>query len=603
MHLADFVGHNEAKLALLLNAADPRCGGILIVGARGMGKSTLARSLKSLLMSDMPFIELPLNITEDALVGTIAMEETVRTGVRRFQPGLFSRADRGVMLIDDINLHSHEILSLILEVHGRGENIVEREGIQFRHPASFVLIGTMCPAEGNLSSHFLDRFGMCIPLENIALRSERKAIIKSVVMSSNIDNPQSLCRRLDHTRSLLDSVILPDNLYEEIADLCLKSHVAGHRADLFLSAGARTHAAWMGRQVVSREDIGAVAPLVLVHRSREPQPLEHNQEPEVNSSDNQHEQQQTPAENEKEPTQGQDSNQNSVGERADRQTGPSDKDQNFDIGETFSLRRIVLPKDRIVRSSVGRRTKTKVKNRGGSYIKSVLRKSDGLAIDATLRAAAPYQPTRGRKDLLIIEKEDFRYKRKERKMAHLVIFVVDGSGSMGAQKRMSAAKGAVQSILLDCYQKRDMVAMIVFRKDCAEVVLEPTSSALHAARQIREIPVGGKTPLSAGLFATYQLVNRFGRKHPHTRFLVVLITDGRANQAMGSGPIDAEIAEIAQSLRDKTDIDAMVIDTEKKGRFITTNRAVSLAAQMGADYYTIEDLKSEYLSDIVKRPS
>lgn len=269
------------------------------------------------------------------------------------------------------------------------------------------------------------------------------------------------------------------------------------------------------------------------------------------------------------------------------------------MGQPFCMKRLFFRKDRLERAASGRRTSTRSRNRGGRYVKSVFRQSRDIAIDATLRAAAPFQKVRNRTDVVVINDDDFRYKRKERKMGHLVLFVVDGSGSMGAQKRMVAAKGAVQSLLIDCYQKRDLVAMIVFRKDHAEVVLEPTASVEHAARRLREIPVGGKTPLGAGLLEAYRLLERVGRKRPETRFLVVVITDGRANQTITDMAPEDEVAHISALLRERTGIDIMVVDTEEKGRFVTTDRAALLAAQLGADYHTIDDLKAETLTELV----
>lgn len=149
-----------------------------------------------------------------------------------------------------------------------------------------------------------------------------------------------------------------------------------------------------------------------------------------------------------------------------------------------------------------------------------------------MRAAAPFQSIRGRKDHLIIKEQDLRYKEKERKMRHTVIFLVDGSGSMGVEQRMIQTKGAILSLLMDCYQKRDKVAMIVFRKDRAETILPPTASHELALKRLKEIPTGGKTPLSAGLMEAYKLIRLLKIKEPENRFLVLLITDGKANVSL-----------------------------------------------------------------------
>lgn len=602
MIYSSFIGHDDAKLALLLNAVDPRCGGVLFVGEKGCGKSTLARALRNILPSGTPFVELPLNVTDEALIGTIAIDDTLRTGTRVFQQGIFSRAHGGVLFIDDVNLLSAEIISLILEVQGRGENIIEREGLRIHHPASFILVASMCPEEGVISPHLLDHFGMCIRFERLNDTAERMAVIKADAFQEEADSDIELTERIETARKILQAVAVSDRLLEYITDICMHYNVEGHRADLCLLAAARAYTAFNGRTEVSREDINAVAPLVLMHRRREiqpppqpeqqeysPTPPEHNHEP---LPDNLQEQLPELTQN------------NAYKQEYDQPPKPheiqSQKEEVFTVGQTFQLKRLAFCKDRMERAASGRRTKTRVRNRVGRYVKSVARQNCDIAIDATLRAAAPFQLVRKRTDLLVINEEDFRYNRKERKMGHLAIFVVDGSGSMGVQKRMVAAKGAVQSLLMDCYQKRDMVAMIVFRRDKAEVVLTPTMSIEHAARRLREIPVGGKTPLGAGLLEAYRLLALVRRKRPETRFLILLITDGCANQSVTGMPPDEEIVRMAALMSQQPGIDIVVVDTEEKKRFTTMDRAASIASMLGADYYTIDNLKAEHLTEIIQ---
>jgi magnesium chelatase subunit D len=276
----------------------------------------------------------------------------------------------------------------------------------------------------------------------------------------------------------------------------------------------------------------------------------------------------------------------------------------MEVGAPFKVRRFSFRKDRRKRHATGRRTKTRVKGRGGRYVKSLLHSSDrDIALDATLRACAPYQKARGREEQMIIEQDDIRFRQRERKMGHLAIFVVDGSGSMGAQRRMVETKGAIQSLLMDCYQKRDRVAMIVFRKDRAELVLPPTASVEMAAKRLAVLPVGGKTPLAAGLMETWRLVRQVSLRAPDTRFLVVLITDGRANQAISEQPPQQEISGLVRLLNEEERCDYIVIDTENKGNFLRADLALALARQLDADYYTTDALKAEYLSELVQMRS
>ncbi|MCX7723990.1 MAG: DUF444 family protein, partial [Thermodesulfovibrio sp.] len=277
----------------------------------------------------------------------------------------------------------------------------------------------------------------------------------------------------------------------------------------------------------------------------------------------------------------------------------SEKEETFPVGESYNVKRFILKKDRITRKITGRRTKTKTKGRGGRYIRSIIQRRSEVAIDATLRAAAPFQKLRERVDRLIILDDDLRYKEKERKMSHFVIFVVDGSGSMGVEQRMTATKGAVFSLLMDCYQKRDKVSMIVFRKDKAEIVLPPTSSVELAFKKLKDIPTGGKTPLSAGLLEAYKLIRKIKLKQPQSRFLVLVLTDGKANVSLsGKNPVE-ELKNICLLFKDSFFIDFIVIDTEKKN-FMSMDLALNLSIWLGARYFTLEDLKAETIFQLIK---
>jgi magnesium chelatase subunit D len=252
------------------------------------------------------------------------------------------------------------------------------------------------------------------------------------------------------------------------------------------------------------------------------------------------------------------------------------------------------------RAVPGRRTKTGSRGKRGRHVRSILRENGDIAVDATIRAAAPFQQLRGRTGALLIRDEDLRYRQREKRMGHLVIFVVDGSGSMGARRRMVETKGAIQSLLMDCYRKRDMVSLIVFRKDRAETVLPPTASVALAAKRLREIPVGGKTPLAAGLLETFNLIRRVRIKSRETRFLVVVVTDGRANQGLSGAPVHEEIKKTTSLLNGLPSTDYIVVDTEDKTKIIRTDLAREIASSLGADYYDIDGLKADYLTTVIR---
>lgn len=593
MPFAELVGLKDAKLALILNLIDPQIGGVLFVGKRGTGKSTLARAIRTL-APDLPFVELPLNTTEDALLGGIDLEETISRGERTFQPGILARAHGGVVYIDEVNLLNPEIIGLLFEVQSRGENLIEREGMSLKHPSDFAVVASMNPEEGDLSAHFLDRFGMCVNFENPS-ETERLRVLKRTLVEQQKERykrrDERIRKRIALARKLKERVLISDELRQKAVELCLGAMVSGHRADIVLSKAARAYAAFCGEQQVTEGHLLKVLPLVLLHRRRL---LQHHEQTQSR---------QPHRDNEKEDGEPQAPSQVDHREGG-KLTSPSKhgggKEEVFEVGEVFKVRRLAFRKDRIERISLGRRTKTRFSGKGGRYVRSLMHKREkDIALDATLRAAAPWQLLRGRKDAVIVKEEDLRFKERERKLKHLVIFVVDGSGSMGAKRRMVATKGAIQSLLLDCYHKRDEVSLIVFRKDRAEVVLPPTSSVELASKRLKELPVGGRTPLGAGLLAAYNLIKQVKLKQPTTRFLVVLVSDGRANQRISDLGIWEEIERCSMLLREVREADYIVVDVEEKDSFLRTDLAIKVASLLGARYFTLPDLKAEGLVEVV----
>ena len=611
MNFCGFVGHDDAKLALILNAIDPQCGGVLFAGEKGSGKSTCARLFRELLPGETPFVEVPLNMTEDALLGTVDIERALKHGEKAFQPGILSRADGGVIHIDDINLLPAGMIALIFEAHDRGTNILEREGITAHHPCRFIPIATMDPDEGLLSAHFLDRFGMFVAWGAIRTNAGKMEIIRKSesVLYATSDTDAALSRlreRIANARRLLKRVHVPATIEQSIVERCIERGIEGHRGELFLFCAARAYAAFRAEITVTEEHVDQVLPLVLAHRAR-PAPEEQEEPTEVQPSEKNQSDNESQTERETEPR----NHQNQLHEGGAQETSseasaaPADastgKEEIFDTGEPFPVRRIALRKDRLKRAESGRRTKTASQGKSGRYVRSGFKSAErDVALDATLRAAAPYQAMRERNGSVVIRPEDLRFKEREKKMSHLVIFVVDGSGSMGAQRRMTETKGAVQSLLLDCYRKRDKVAFIVFRRNRAEVVLPPTSSFEYAAKRLKEIPVGGRTPLSAGLLEVYRLVMRMRMRRPQTRCLVVLVTDGRANQALGETDIEMELRSMAGLLSGCKNADCLVIDTEDKKSLTKMDLAARLAEWLDAHYYPLADLRADYLTGMVE---
>ena len=596
INFSDFVGQENSKLALILNAIEPACGGILLTGKKGTGKSTLLKAFKDIADSlDIPFIEVPMNVTEEALLGGIDIEETIRQGKRIYQRGLFCKANKGALVIEDINLFPNDILSLIFEVQSREENIIEREGIALKEPSKFVILATMNPEEADFSSHFLDRFGMCVIMDEVKDKEKRKEIIKLNLGYLKQNNDNEIIKKILKSREFIKKVKVSDEIKEYIAELTLKEAVSGHRAELFLMYASKAYAAYLEEKEVKKEHVDAVAPFVLIHRKR----LIENPQTEEQKQHNERERNSENKENKPKNT-----SSSQFPEQGNLQERPSsEKEEVFSVGDSFKVKRILLKRDRILREAFGRRTKTKIKGRGGRFVRSLIQKRDDIAISSTVRAAAPFQSIRGRKDHLIIKEQDLRYKEKERKMRHTVIFLVDGSGSMGVEQRMIQTKGAILSLLMDCYQKRDKVAMIVFRKDRAETILPPTASHELALKRLKEIPTGGKTPLSAGLMEAYKLIRLLKIKEPENRFLVLLITDGKANVSLRGKNTLEELQRICFMLKDFPFVDFIIIDTENKKGFMKIDLALRIAQWLGGRYFLMEKIKSENLIGIINSSS
>lgn len=599
INFSDFVGQENSKLAIILNAIEPACGGILLTGKKGTGKSTLLKAFKDIADSlDIPFIEVPMNVTEEALLGGIDIEETIRQGKRIYQRGLFCKANKGALVIEDINLFPNDILSLIFEVQSREENIIEREGIALKEPSKFVILATMNPEEADFSSHFLDRFGMCVIMDEVKDKEKRKEIIKLNLGYLKQNNDNEIIKKILKSRDFIKKVKVSDEIKEYIAELTLKEAVSGHRAELFLMYASKAYAAYLEEKEVKKEHVDAVAPFVLIHRKR----LIENPQTEEQKQHNERERNSENKENKENKPKNTSSSQ--FPEQGNLQERPSsEKEEVFSVGDSFKVKRILLKRDRILREAFGRRTKTKIKGRGGRFVRSLIQKRDDIAISSTVRAAAPFQSIRGRKDHLIIKEQDLRYKEKERKMRHTVIFLVDGSGSMGVEQRMIQTKGAILSLLMDCYQKRDKVAMILFRKDRAETILPPTASHELALKRLKEIPTGGKTPLSAGLMEAYKLIRLLKIKEPENRFLVLLITDGKANVSLRGKNTLEELQRICFMLKDFPFVDFIIIDTENKKGFMKIDLALRIAQWLGGRYFLMEKIKSENLIGIINSSS
>ena len=635
---AAVVGQEQAKKALLIALVNPKAGGLLIGGRKGTAKSVLARSTKELI-EPKQFIDLPLNVTEDMLFGSIDIEYAVSKGQKRFAPGILARANENVLYIDEVNLLRQELLLAVLDANAAGMNQVERDGISFTHPVQLTVLATMNPEEGVLPQHILDRFGMYVDVASeMELEQRVKIMRQALAYGSDVASfreeyatvTQELRAKIARALELLPQIQLSDAMLILAAQMVSQALCAGHRAEIYLLEAAKALAALAGRAYVLPKDVEEAAQFVLPHRMRKPP---EPQEPEASEQESQEQDEHDATDNDDEAQDNTEDNSrddnnlppplldNNDDGAADDEQDENEQEQKdeqepqqnnnqlapeeqiADIDKSFRLPKMLLDlgKDRNIRRGSGKRSSTRTDLKQGRYVRAELPKAkvEDLAFDATIRAAAPFQKLREDNGCALnIKQEDLRQKVREKRIGNTFLFAVDASGSMGARERMRAVKGAIFYMLQEAYQKRDRVGMIAFRRQKAELLLPITRSVDLAQKCLAELPTGGKTPLADGLAVALQTLSMLNKHDSELEPILVLVTDGRANatEADGGDPV-ASALKMAERIG-KAKITSVVIDTESD--FIKLGLAKRIAAAMGANYYTLQRLTKDSIIRIVR---
>jgi magnesium chelatase subunit D len=543
------VGQEQMKLALLLAAIDWRLG-VLLRGDKGAGKTTTARGLAILLPEPAPFINLPIGVTEDRLLGGLHLESTLK-GNPVLKPGLLSEAHGGVLYIDEVNLLPDHLGDALLDAASSGVNIVEREGFSVSHPAEFVLLGSMNPEEGLLRPQLLDRFALSVDIVAPLEPAERQVIVERRIAFERdpaefaekwSKEQQALHEKISTGRSRVGTITCSGEILAQIGAAICAAGVRSLRADLAAVRASMACAALMGDAAVEPRHVDAVLPLVLNHRVRAggrsspppPPPPSHQQSDSIF-----------------------------------RNQGSQEA-----IERIFASQEVAAP---VIQSSLDDHaargnSQTTLVDHPGPVVRTRRTESpQEIDLRATLnhavRETGELQP----------RLSDLHEKVREPKSGIRYLFVIDSSGSHAAQEKMRLVKGAALGLLNRSFQKGDEVAIIAFRGTSAQVLLEPSRMMEDAATALEYLPTGGRTPLAHAL--------ELAKTYLTLSTILILLSDGRANVSLRDGDPWQESLSIAQQLNCR----ALVIDTDTPGHSI--GRISELAQALRASSIPLADIE------------
>ncbi|MCH2235413.1 MAG: AAA family ATPase [Crocinitomicaceae bacterium] len=476
------VGQQSFKRALLLNLVDPTIGGVLAIGDKGTGKTTLIRSLAHLMNqnSDVPFVNLPIGSTEDRLIGNINLETLINEKKEVVKRGLLNQANGGILYVDEVNLLQAHLMDILLDASASGQYYLEREGVSHLFQSRFCLVGSMNPEEGELRPQLKDRFGLGVEIRTTQSIEERAAIIKARLaydadpekfQNDYQEQEQHLRTDIIDAKKTISRIKTSNDVIEYCANLASKSGVEGLRADILLVKASRAFAALEKREIVSIKDVDEVADLVLFHRRNI-----HTQLP------NDQQQNQT--------NQGQ-----NEGHLEEEENTPEDR------------REIKFPLNDFKRS------KSMQSREGQMNLKNQPKGEESLNVRKTV---GQYMAT---------DKFQLHHQRKKKEQREHYVFLLDASGSMLSNQINAYAKGAIDIIAKTNKSQKSTYSVVTLVEGDACITLNNNPILEELERALKKIETGGKTNLKAGLKKVKQLTN-----DPEYAHHLYVVTDGKFSE-------------------------------------------------------------------------
>ena len=563
------VGQDDFKLCLILNLIDRSIGGVLALGDKGTGKTTTVRAISHLMQpiaSDFRLVNLPIGASEDRVLGSIDLEKLVNDKTQVLQKGLLAQAHQGILYIDEVNLLNDYLIDILLDAAATGGYNLEREGLSIWQESQFALVGTMNPEEGELRPQLLDRFGLSVQVTTPQELEIRKTILRhrlafdqspEAFQARFAPEEKKLQNRILKAKHALVTIEIPDVCYDWATRTCQAHQVEGLRADILLLKTAKAYAAWQGDAVVSETHLQTIAPFVLGHRSKNPNP------PDIPPN--------TPPENNQDPQSNESQDQNSAANEDQTRSGKGN-DQTKVFGQINADQAMKLqPHSKNTKKHQTSRKGLKLP-KVNAFRTSQNKTSTGVDVYQTLR----HYTLQGQFKLMPL--------RQEAKSKLWVYFLIDSSGSMARKKQISYAKGIIAKTLESYRGQSIRFAAVALVKGKAKVCHSLTQHPNALLNSLEQLPTGGKTNLVAGFQQIYQLIQG-NRTSAQVQQQLYIFTDGRIN--CGNESQLSPTAQAIQYYRTflKPINYTLVIDTESS--FIKLGKAKNLASQLGGDYQVL----------------